>query len=269
MTTIGASVPAPRSDLRAVALPSEHGGWGLTAEPAVAGLVVAPSIAGICLGLAAITAFLVRTPLKIAAVDHRRNRSLPRTRLAMRVAFVEIAVLVALVAVAIATAAAPFWQPLVVAAPLIAVEAWFDVRSRSRRLVPELAGASAVAAVAAMIVLADDRGLALAAAIWLVLAARAVTSITWVRAQVARLHGHSSPPSITLRADLAAIVLAGIAVFADHRLIAGALAVAVVLAAQLVWGRRAPVRPVVLGMRQMVLGFGVALVAALGVVIAG
>jgi hypothetical protein len=32
-----------RSRLRSVALPSEHGGWGLTLEPAVLGLLVAPS----------------------------------------------------------------------------------------------------------------------------------------------------------------------------------------------------------------------------------
>ena len=42
-----------RSPLRAVAVPSEHGGWGLTAEPVLLGLIVAPSAAGACLGAAA------------------------------------------------------------------------------------------------------------------------------------------------------------------------------------------------------------------------
>jgi len=37
---------------KAVALPAEHGGWGLLAEPVVLGLVSAPSAAGICLALA-------------------------------------------------------------------------------------------------------------------------------------------------------------------------------------------------------------------------
>ena len=44
---------------------------------------------------------------------------------------------------------------------------------------------------------------------------------------------------------------------------------AVVLAAQRTWGRTDPPRPVVLGMRQMALGFGVALVTAVGVVAGG
>jgi hypothetical protein len=52
-----------RSPWRAVVIPSEHGGWGLTLEPVVLGLLVAPSIAGLAIGVAAFLAFLVRTPL--------------------------------------------------------------------------------------------------------------------------------------------------------------------------------------------------------------
>src|SRR5665213_893101 len=47
---------ARRSPLRAVAMPTEHGGWGLTAEPVLLGLIVAPSIAGGAIGAAAIVA---------------------------------------------------------------------------------------------------------------------------------------------------------------------------------------------------------------------
>ena len=68
-TTTGPALRSPRSEFRSVALPSEHGGWGLTAEPALVGLIVAPSAAGACLAGAALTAFLVRTPLKVAAVE--------------------------------------------------------------------------------------------------------------------------------------------------------------------------------------------------------
>ena len=121
-TTTGPALRSPRSEFRSVALPSEHGGWGLTAEPALVGLIVAPSAAGACLAGAALTAFLVRTPLKVAAVDRRRHRSLARTRIAQRVATVELVALAALVVTAVLAADAPFWQPLVVAAPLIAVE---------------------------------------------------------------------------------------------------------------------------------------------------
>ena len=52
-----------------MALPAEHGGWGLTLEPGLLGLLMAPSAAGVCVALAALVAFLARTPLKVVVVD--------------------------------------------------------------------------------------------------------------------------------------------------------------------------------------------------------
>ena len=124
------AAPAPRSMFRSVAVPTEHGGWGLTLEPGLLGLLVAPSAAGVCLAAAAMVAFVARTPLKVVLVDRRRGRTLPRTRLARRVAAVELVVLAALVAGATVLAEPWFWLPAIVAAPLILVESWFDVRSR-------------------------------------------------------------------------------------------------------------------------------------------
>ena len=137
------------------------------------------------------------------------------------------------------------------------------MRSRGRRLVPELAGSIAVAGVSAMIVLAGGQPLRLALAMWLVLAARCVTSIPWVRAPVARLH-----PDPTAAAsptfDLASAALGVLAIAIDRRLLLGAGAAAMVIAVQHLWGRRPPPRPAVIGIRQMLLGVGVAIAAALG-----
>ena len=66
----------PRAPWKAVALPAEHGGWGLTLEPCLLGVLVAPSLAGAALAAATFLAFLVRTPLKLAVVDRRRGRRL-------------------------------------------------------------------------------------------------------------------------------------------------------------------------------------------------
>ena len=244
-------------------MPSEHGGWGLTAEPALAGLIVAPSRAGACIALAALVAFGARTPLKGVAVALRRHRTLPRTRLAARVAALEVTALIVLVVVAVQSAESPFWIVAALAAPLIALEAWFEVRSRGRRLVPELAGSIAVAVVSAMIVLAGGQPLRLALAMWLVLAARCVTSIPWVRAQVARLH-RDPTAAASPTFDLASAALGVLAIAIDRRLLLGAGAVAMVIAVQHLWGRRASPRPAVIGIRQMLLGVGVAIAAALG-----
>ncbi len=261
----GSSVVTSRPGIRSVALPTEHGGWGLTLEPCLLGLAVAPSGAGACLSAAAMTAFVARTPLKLALVDRHRGRSLPRTVLARRVATVEVAVLAVLVGGAVVLADASFWVPAAVAAPLVVVELWFDVRSRSRRLVPELAGAIGVCAVAPMIVLADDGDARLSAALWVVLAARILTSIPYVRSQIARLHGRPAAPATEVAADGAAIVAAAAAVVLDHQVLAGAVAVVLVVIIQRLLARGPVPRAAVLGIRQMALGFGVVAATALGV----
>ena len=84
------TVGRERSPWRAVAVPSEHGGWGLTLEPVLLGLLVGFSWSGVAIGLATFLAFLVRTPLKLALVDRRRQRRLPWTRVASQIALVEI-----------------------------------------------------------------------------------------------------------------------------------------------------------------------------------
>ncbi len=66
-----ASVRA-RSTWRAVGLPDEHGGGSLTAEPALLGLLVAPSGAGVALAAAGLIVFVAWTPLKLVLVDRRR-----------------------------------------------------------------------------------------------------------------------------------------------------------------------------------------------------
>ena len=262
-----ASPAAPRSLLRAVAVPAEHGGWGLTLEPVLLGLLVAPSVAGGALGLAALTAFLARTPAKLALADRRRRRRAARTAVAERVATVELLALAALLTVAATTASGPFWVPLLVAAPMFGLELWFEVRSRGRRLAPELAGAVGVSSFAAAIALADDRAATLAFGLWLVLAARVVASVPFVREQIARLHARTTDTRVTDVTSVAAVALAAGAIGLDDRLIAGAAAALVVIAVQLFVLRRGqPPRAAVIGMQQLALGLAVVLVTAAGVV---
>ena len=261
--------PAPvakeRSTLVAVAVPTEHGGWGLTVEPAVLGLLVAPSWAGAALAAAALVAFVARTPLKVALVDRWRHRRLPRTVLAEKVAAVELGLLVVLVGLAVATAHDAFWLPIAAALPLVAVELWFDMRSRSRRLVPELAGTIGIGSVAAAIVLADGGGYALAAGLWCIVAARVVASIPFVRLQLAR---HKQQPSRIVVSDAAqgaAVVVASTAVVLDTALVAGLGAIAVLGLFQAWASRRPPPVAAVLGAQQVVAGLTVVLITALGV----
>jgi len=263
-----------RSPWRSVALPSEHGGWGLTAEPVLLGLLIAFSWSGMAIGVAAVLAFLVRTPLKLAVVDRRRGRSLARTRLARRLAAAELAA-IAVLAAGATIAVGPRWLiPIAVAAPLIVTELWFDVRSRGRRLVPELCGSVGIAAVAAAIVVAGDESASLAIAVWLIVAGRAVAAVPFVRAQIDRLrHGDSTTTRrATTTADAFQAVgvgLAAVGAFVDGGVLLGTVAVGLLAASQLVALRRSPVPPAkTIGIRQMTFGLVVVVATAFGVFIA-
>jgi hypothetical protein len=238
----------------------------LTLEPVLLGLLIAFSWSGLAIGLAAFMAFLVRTPLKLAAVDRRRHRSLPRTRLATSVAAVELGLLGLLGAAALWSAGAAWLLPVLIAAPLVAVELWFDIRSRSRRLVPELAGAIGIAAVAAAITVAGGGAWRLAIAVWMVLAARAVASIPYVRTQIVRVRRGASPLGMTDLFQVAGAALGFVAVAVDSGVVVGALAVAVLAVAQSIAIRRNHIPPVkVIGLRQMAAGLVVVATTAVGV----
>jgi hypothetical protein len=260
------SAVTERSVWRAVAIPTEHGGWGLTLEPVLLGLLIAFAWPGLAIGCAAFIAFLVRTPLKLALVDRRRNRNLPRTRLATRIASVELAALGLLGVATLWSVGVDWLVPVLIAVPLVAVELWFDIRSRGRRLIPELAGAAGITAVAAAITLAGDEGWWLAIALWMVLTARAVASIPYVRTQIVRTRRGPSPLRSTDLFQLAGAALAFAAVAVDSRVLVGAVAVALLALAQSLAVRRQNIPAVkVIGIRQMVGGLAVVAATAVGV----
>lgn len=260
----GRETPTPKqtSLLRQVALPGEHGGWSLTAEPILLGLLVVFSWPGVALGLAALLAFMVRTPLKVVLVDRWRGRWLDRTRLALRVTAVELTAIAALGLAAAADAADWFWIPLAVAVPLVVLELWFDMRSRSRRLVPELAGTVAIGSVAAAIALADGAAARPALGLWLVMAARAVAAIPYVRLQLARGHGRAVRPSTSDLAQVLAVGVAVVALVADAIAVAPVLVMAAVGVMNSVAVRLRPRPAVAIGVEQMIVGLVVVVVTA-------
>jgi hypothetical protein len=170
--------------------------------------------------------------------------------------------------VPVVQAPAATWLPLVLIAPLVGTELWYDMRSRSRRLVPELAGAIGIAGVAAMIVLADGRSAGVAAACWVLLSARAVTSILNVRDLVQGLHGRPRHPASVWAGDLVALGLAATAVAIEPAAIVGAIAVAALVVVQRLLRLRPTPRAVILGLTQTALGLLVVFAIAAGFVAA-
>lgn len=252
-----ATTNAPRPSVVSVATPTEHGGWSLTLEPAVLGLLVAFSWPGLALGMAAMIAFLARTPLKLVLVDRWRGRWLPRTSLAAKVAAVELVILAGLAGYSAVAGDPRLWIPLALAAPLILLELWFDMRSRSRRLLPELAGTVGMGSVATAVALAAGADAKVAAGLWIVVAARGGAAVPYARTQVFRLHQR---PHQLWHSDLAQVIAAAaVALGWAYGLVpwAAALAVIGVAVFNLASVRMAPRPAKVIGVQQMLFGFGV------------
>jgi len=223
--------PAPPAPWKAVALPVEHGGWGLLIEPVLLGLVLAPSSAGFCLAGAAVAAFLARHPLRLVFMDRRKGTRYPRTALAELFAVGYATLALAFVTLATLLASAPFWPAIAVGAPPALVAIAYDLRGRSREALPEAAGGVALGASAAAIALAGGVSAGLAFGAWALLALRGVTAVLYVRAR--------------LRLVLAFGVL----------LLRAA------------WGlssRRAPVRPKVVGFQELFFGLLTLVLLAVG-----
>jgi hypothetical protein len=189
-------------------MPVEHGGWGLLIEPLLAGVVLAPSSSAPGLVVAAAGAFLLRHPLKLLLADRRRGARYPRTAAAERVAaaYAGIAALGALAA--LATAPGQTWLPLLAAAPLGAFQLVYDARHQGRRLAPELMGAVALGSTACALTLADGWAAAAALSLWALMAMRAVSSVTYVRARLRRQRGQEGGTGVAIGVQAAALVAA-------------------------------------------------------------
>jgi hypothetical protein len=178
------------------------------AEPLVLGLLVAPSAPGGSLAAAALVAFLGRQPARLWIADPLRGRGYPRTRLAAALASTLGLVAVALTAIAARHAAAPFWTFLACAAVFLGPQLAYDARNKGRTLAAELLGAAAPGALAAAILRCAGWAEPEAAALWIVLAARSVPAVLYVRARLRLERGQSPRLSPTVASHLTAVALA-------------------------------------------------------------
>ncbi|MCG6927491.1 MAG: YwiC-like family protein [Acidobacteria bacterium] len=256
---------APPVSWKTVAVPVEHGGWGFLVEPLVLGLVLVPSVAGICLAAAAVAAFLVRHPLRLALIDRRKGVRYPRTGLAERVVIAYAALALAFALVAVPLSRSPFWPPVVLAAPAALVALWSDARGRSREALPEAAGAVALGGSVTAIALAGGLPAGPAFGAWALLALRGVTAVLYVRARLRLDRGLPSGTATALGSHVAGVAAAGALAAAGWGPWLGLLALLLLLLRA--WhglsSRRPRLRPQALGFREM--GWGLVTLALLAV----
>jgi hypothetical protein len=258
-----------RVSWKAVALPAEHGGWGMLGEPLLLALLLAPSAAGAGFALAAVAAFLVRHPLKLALADRWRGARYPRTAVAEKcAALYGVAGLAGLALGAWQAGLTPF-IPLAVAAPFALLQLAYDARHQGRRLAPELLGGAALGSAAAAVMLAGGWPWAVAWAVWALMAAKAVSSVLYVRTRFRMDRGLG--PSVW-PAGLAHLVAIGMAAGLALLHVAPWLSVPafVILLGRMVHGlsaRHRRLRPQAVGMQEMAFGFLTTLLLALGYVL--
>lgn len=197
--------------IKTIALPAEHGGWGLLFEPMLLGLLVAPSVAGLYLALSALGFFLARHPLTLVILN--RGRISPRTVLAKRFALLYVTVATASLIAAVTFTRDSFILPLLLAVPFAIAQIAHDWTGRRRRLISELAGVIAISSLAPALALSGGLSLPISFALWFVMIARAAPAILYVRACLARRRAGTTSPRGMLSVHMLAILT--VALLAD------------------------------------------------------
>lgn len=266
MNQSAVSQPAQRTIIRSVALPSEHGGWGFLIEPLLLSLLIAGSINGLLLAVAALGIFLIHQPLKIALKDRLKGRRPPRLVWAERFAAGYGLLAAVPFGALLLTTDRTFLLPLVLAAPFALIKLGYDARNKSRHPTAELVGATALGSVASAIALLGGWPLLPALTLWLVLAARSLPSILYVRARLRLERGQAIDPFPTwISHTLALILVIALAAAALTPWMAvGAFAILLARAVAGLSRFRKPRRAPVIGAMEMGYGLLLVVLIALG-----
>jgi cytochrome b561 len=196
--------------LRQIALPTEHGGWGILLEPLVAGLAIAFSPAAPWIALLTIGAFLARQPLKVLITDRLGMRNHERAAAAFGFVVLYSGIFAAGLAGTLATTGPRPLLPFVFIIPFAVLQIHSDVFGRRRQLIPELTGAVSISASVAVIALAAGLPWVNAVALWMIFVSRFVPSILYVRNRLLLEKGKEFSRVAPTLAHVAALLLVAI-----------------------------------------------------------
>jgi len=198
--------------------PKEHGSWSLAFEPIALSLLVAPSMPGALLAVAFAAGFFARRPMRIGWNERRADR-----RNAARNAFFLCIAAAGLGFAGVLALAGVAW--IVWLAPVAlagGVFAFHDTHGAGREEVAEVAGSAAFALAPAAFAILAGWSFASAGALAVLMVARSVPSVLFVRAFL-------RATKTGVRRDVPALVAASVALagaaFLYHRAIAPPFAV--------------------------------------------
>jgi hypothetical protein len=206
----------PAFKMKSIALPNEHGSWGILFEPLVLGIAVAPSLASPFVALLYIGAFLSRQPLRWHIADLKAKRSRPQTTAARGFAFAYLSIAAIGFFGSLAFAGVNALLPLIVTAPLAAITLWYDVSGKSRNVAPEMAGVVTLATSSAVCGLAAGWSVAASLALTAVITLRLIPSMLYIRERLKLEKGKPSSFAAPIALHVAAV--ATVAAFAWYGL---------------------------------------------------
>lgn len=258
--------PKPNTLAKSIALPVEHGSWGFLFEPLAAGILLAPSKAAPWITLMTVGAFLLRQPLKFLIPDLMAGKNLPRTKIALKftLIFASVFALGAIGSWSLAPAQA--FLPFLAVAPFAVYQIYCDAVRRSRQLFPEITGAVALSSSVTVLALAGEWSVAAAIALWVIMLARLIPSILYIRSRLRLEKGKEARIFPPVAAHVVALaVVSGLA----YR---GLSPVPVVLMTAFLLGRaavglspwRRPAKAKAVGIREVIYGSLTVLALVLG-----
>src|ERR1044072_560847 len=203
------SQPAVR--LRPIALPSEHGGWGMLGAPILAAMLAAPAWPGVLLSIAGVFAFLTRQPLRLALGDARKGKRFPRTTWAFRFAVGYATLGAGALAIALSNGAG-IWVPLAVGAIVGGIQFLHDLEGKGRALLPEVCGAAALSTLGVAASMAGGLTPSKSWILGAILAFQFVSAISYASARVRLARGAAANRGLAYGAHLLALVVVGLLV---------------------------------------------------------
>jgi hypothetical protein len=153
------------------------------------GLALAPSITGLLLGVAALSAFLLRHPLETVLNDLLRGQPGDRTRTALIVAICYLATALAMLGAALQVGTHMFWPTLVAALALGIAQHVLSLRAPKRVLLRQAAGVASLMGLAPTIALAGGWMLSDTLILWGLLLAWAVPTTVYLSTRIRRARG--------------------------------------------------------------------------------
>lgn len=182
-------------------LPKEHGSWSLALEPVALGLLVAPSMAGVALAIAAVSGFFLRRPLKIYVRDgERRGTALGSISILAASAFG------GLLPAAEIGGAEKLWALIPAAMAGIAF-AFFDSRNEGREGAAEISGAICFGILPAAFATLANWSFIAAVSLAAVMLARSVPTVLFVRTFLRIKKGRAASIAPAVIAVIAALLL--------------------------------------------------------------